>query len=71
MLCPVWDCVCGLLKLFFFFLKVYYRVEETDLVSVNETLAAFTGAKQEDFEVSGSVEDDNDLQTVEETKKIV
>ena len=56
---------------FFFFLKVYYRVEETDLVSVNETLAAFTGAKQEDFEVSGSVEDDNDLQTVEETKKIV
>ena len=67
LLCPVWDCVCELLKLLLFFLKVYYRVEEEKeekndiyLVSVNETFTADAGAQQENFKESAYVED-NDI----------
>ena len=65
LLCPVWDCVCELLKLLLFFLKVYYRVEEKeeennaiDLVGAIKTLTADAGgAQQKKFKVSAYVED--------------
>lgn len=56
-------------KTFIIFLKVYYRVKESEeenndsiSVGVNETLAADAGAQQENFVESAYVKD-NDIDT--------